>query len=91
MLRVFPMKWCLNGQFDLTNVILAISGNTLHPTGKSAANSRSTGRSRKREDISLKRNRKDTPTNDESFYDFKESNNTEDLLRNKMRKNKNHG
>lgn len=85
------MKWCLNGQFDLTNVILAISGNTLNPTGKSAANSQSTGRSRKREDISLKRNRKDTPTNDDSLYDFKESNNTEDLLRNKMRKNKNHG
>ena len=35
LLRVFLMKWCLSGKFDLKDVISATSGSTLNPTRKS--------------------------------------------------------
>ena len=56
------MKWCLSGKFDLKDVVPITSGSTLNPTTKSAAISPKIERSRKHENISLKRNREDIST-----------------------------
>ena len=92
LLRVVLMKWCLSGKFDLKDVVPATSGSTLNPTRKSAAISQNIERSRKHENISLKRNREDIPTNDDSLYNSKRSNNTKGLFgKQNDIKNKNHG
>ena len=57
------MKWSLSGKFDLKDLIPATSGSTLNPTKKSATISQNIERSKKQENISVKRNREDTPTN----------------------------
>ena len=93
MLVTFVLtKWCLSGKFDLKDVIPATSGSTLNPTRKSATISQNIERSRKHENISLKRNREDIPTNDDSLYNSKKSNNTKGLFgKQNDNKNKNHG
>ena len=86
------MKRCLSGKFDLKDVIPATSGSTLNPTRKSATISQNIERSRKHENISLKRNREDIPTNDDSLYNSKKSNNTKGLFEKQNdNKNKNDG
>ena len=80
LLGVVLMKWCLGGKFDLKNVIPTASCSYLNLTGKSAAISQSNGRSRKRENISLKKNREEIPTNDDNWYYSKKSINIEDLF-----------
>ena len=92
LLRVVLMKWCLSGKFDLKDCVPATSGSILSPTRKSAAISQNIERSRKHENISLKRNRKDIPSNDNSFCNCKKSNNTKGLFgKQNCNKNKNHG
>ena len=79
LLRVVLMKWCLSGKFDLKDVV-------------PAAISQNNERSRKYEKIYLKRNREDIPTNDDSFYNSKKSNNTKGLFgKQNDNKDKNHG
>ena len=86
------MKWCLSGKFDLKDVVPVTFGSTLSPTRKSVAISQNIERSRKYENISLKRNREDIPTNDDSFYNSKKSNNTKGLFgKQNDNKDKNHG
>ena len=80
LLRVVLMKRCLSGKFDLKDVIPGTSGSTLNPTRKSATISQNIERSRNHENISLKRNTEDIPTNDDSLYYSKKSNNTKGLF-----------
>ena len=92
LLRVVLMKWCLSGKFDLKDVVPATSGSTLNPIRKSAAISQNVGRSRKHENISLKSNKENIPSNDDSLYNSKKSNNTKGLFgKQNDNKNKNHG
>ena len=92
MLRVVLRKWFLSGKFDLKDVVPATSGSTLNPTRKSAAISQNVERSRKHENISLKSNKENIPSNDDSLYNSKKSNNTKGLFgKQNDNKNKKHG